>query len=175
MNWRLCVFLLACACYAQTAPPATIYQGPPPMATVAPAPTLPANWVGVGAGYTAGATPPVNGWASYATLVSGKGQLYSFSSYDIVAGASKPHNITTSARTGFATLLKVWGPVYVLGFGTAGVAASGTATTGAFSGGGIAVLKLGKTAWTLEGGWRVLKTPINGVQNVYEFGTGRTF
>jgi hypothetical protein len=69
----------------------------------------------------------------------------------------------------------MWGPVYVLGFGDGGIAATGANTTGAFSLGGMAVLKIAKTAWTIEVGVRKLKTPIAGNNNVYEFGTGRTF
>ena len=130
-------------------------------------PALPSNWVGAGAAY------PVAGWASYATLMSSKGQVYSFSSWDATVTKTRPHVIQSSARSGLATVLRTWGPVTLLGFAEAGVAAAQTTTTGAFSGGGVGVLKIGKTAWTIEVAVRVLKTPINGQQNEYELGTGR--
>jgi hypothetical protein len=136
---------------------------------------LPNNWVGAGVGFTSGAHPPVAGWASYAVKISDKGPLYSFSSYDITPSTTKPYTLQISTRTGFATVLRQWGPMNVIGFGDAGVATAVGATTGAFSGGGAAIWRIGKTAWTIEGCVRILKTAINGNNKVYEFGTGRTF
>ena len=93
----------------------------------------------------------------------------------------------TSVRTGFATVLRQWGPVYVLGFADAGMATAATVNTtagkttaattvtGAFSGAGAVIWQIGKTHWTLEGCIRYLATPINGNSRVLEFGTGRTF
>lgn len=144
-------------------------QTPPPAAV------SPSNWVGAGAAYTSGAAPPVAGWASYAVLVSGKGQVYSFSSYDVQSARTKPFSVVTTTRTGLATILKQWGPVYVLGFGTAGVAAATNATTGAYSGGGVAIWRISSTDWTLCLGIRIAKNAVLGTQNVYEFGFGRTF
>lgn len=152
----LFMVLTAVSCYAQTL-------------------TLPSNWVGAGAGFISGAHPPIAGWASYAILLSGKGQVYSFSSYDITQVPGKPLQLQTSARTGFATVLKTVGPIYVLGFGTAGIAATGANTAGAYSGGGIGVWRIGKTDWTLELGVRVAKSAISGTTNAYEFGAGRVF
>jgi hypothetical protein len=169
--------LLACLC-----PVAGAQTAAPPAAS-----PYPSNWVGVGAGFTSGATPPINGWASYAIKISDKGPIYSFSSYDIVSGKTKPFSIQTSVRTGFATVLRQWGPVYVLGFAdagmataatvktTAGTAVAATTVTGAFSGAGAVIWQIGKTHWTLEGCVRYLATPINGNSRVLEFGSGRTF
>ena len=141
----------------------------------AQAPTPPSNWIGAGAAYTAGGQPPIAGWASYAVLVSGKAGLYSFSSYDLTVTKTKPYAVQTSARTGMALVIRTIGPLTILGLGDAGMAQAPTALTSAFSGGGIGVYRIGKTAWTIELAVRRLKTPINGSANAYEFGTGRTF
>lgn len=180
MKRAIAILVFACLCLVAGAQsPAT--------------PQYPSNWVGVGAGFTSGATPPVAGWASYAIKISDKGPIYSFSSYDIVSGKTRPFSIQTSVRTGFATVLRQWGPVSLLGFGDAGMATAATTSataatptksatsvaattvTGAFSFAGAIVWQVGRTHWTIEGCARYLQTPINGNDKVYELGTGRTF
>jgi hypothetical protein len=142
--------------------------------TPAPA-TLPQNWIGAGMAFNQSASPQINGWASYATLLSRSGQVYSFSTYDVtpikVAGK---YTVQTSTRTGFALVVRTLGPITILGMADAGVAASSLTTGSAFSGGGIGVWKLGKTQWTIEAGARLLKT-TSGQQTMYEGGWGRTF
>ena len=130
------------------------------------------NWIGAGAGYNSAASPSVNGWASYATLLSKTQLLYSFSSYDVVPlKVNGKYTIQTSTRTGFALVVRNIGPITVLGLGDAGIAASSVKTGSAFSGGGIAVWRLGKTLWTLEAAVRRLQTSLP--QSVYEIGFGR--
>jgi hypothetical protein len=136
---------------------------------------LPQNWAGAGAALNQSSKPPVAGWFAYATLISEKGQLYSISTHDVFLSSTKPYTVQSSARTGLATVLRTIGPLVVLGLGDAGMVAGGTALGGAFSAGGIGVLRLGKTNWTIALGARVIKTSTGGNQNVYEFGTGRTF
>jgi hypothetical protein len=141
------------------------------------APVLPSLWMGAGAAFNSAATPQVNGWFSYAQLLSQKQQIYSFSTHDItplrVAGKL---TIQDSTRTGFAIVVRQFGPLTTLGLCDAGIAATGTASgtsvSSAFSGGALAVYQIGKTDWTLEAGYRLLKTTSS--QNVYEFGFGRT-
>lgn len=131
---------------------------------------LPQNWVGSGVGYNPGGAPKTTGWVSMALLLSQTGQLYSYSSYDMVpVKGSVP---TTSARTGFATVIRNIGPVWIFGFGTAGMAQN-TSLTSAFSGGGIGVWQL-KSGLTVELGARVLKAgSVN--QTIYEFGLGKSW
>lgn len=140
---------------------------------VTSAASLPTNWCGMGGAYNGKG----GGWLSYAILLSGKGQVYSFSSYDITLSATKPRTLQSSTRTGFATVLRSLGPLFLLGFGDAGAATNGSNVGGAFSGGGILVVKLGKTDWTLEGAVRYVKANATGQpgQTVYEFGVGRSF
>jgi hypothetical protein len=141
------------------------------VAVGASAQTMPADWVGVGAGYNAGGSPKVTAWASLAILVNEKSQVYSYSTYDVIPqrGAIP----VTSARTGAATVLRTFGPsVYLLGFATIGAATSGTATTGSVSGGGILVYRF-TPSWTVECAVRA----VNGsaTNKVVEFGFGRVF
>jgi hypothetical protein len=134
--------------------------------------TLPANWAGAGSAWNPNSKPPVAGWVSYATtLKSGSGN-YSFTSYDILL--SKKSQPITSARTGFATILRQYGPVLILGFGDAGIAAGATVTASAFSGGGVAVIQLGK-GWSIALPARYIKSAAGVNQMVYEIGIGRSF
>lgn len=133
--------------------------------------TLPANFAAAGAAYS----PGWAGWASYANLISEKGQLYSFTTHDITRTASKPYTLQSSVRTGFATVMRRAGPITVLAFGDAGMSAAGTSLGGAFSGGGVGIVQLGKTNWAVVVAARTLKTAIGGQQQVYEVGFGRIF
>ena len=138
---------------------------------------LPQNWAGAGAAYNSETRPAVAGWFSYAVLISQKGSLYSFTSHDVFLSSVKPYTVETSVRSGLATVVRSVGPIIVLGFGDAGFTAGGTSIGGAFSGGGIGVIRLGKTNWTLELAARVIKSSINptGNQTVYEIGAGRVW
>jgi hypothetical protein len=162
---RLSILILACVMCA---------FGQTPAATGAPPEPLAQNWIGAGMAWNQSATPQLNGWASYATLLSRSGQVYSFSTYDVtpiqVAGK---YTVQTSTRTGLAVIVRTLGPITILGMADAGVSATSLTTGSAFSGGGIGVYKLGKTEWTIEAGARLLKTN-GGQQTMYEFGFGRT-
>lgn len=143
--------------------------------SVSLAQSLPSNWAGAGAAYSDSIRPPVSGWFSYAMLISEKGALYSFTTHDITSSRERPYTMQTSIRTGLATLMRRIGPIAVLALGDAGMAGAGSSLGGAFSGGGIAILQIGHTHWTLELAVRRIKTTIGETQSVYEFGTGRTW
>jgi hypothetical protein len=132
--------------------------------------TIPANWMGAGAGYNPGGSPKTTAWASLAILMNESSQLYSYSTYDVIP--QRRAVPVTSARTGAATVLRRFGPsLYLLGFATVGAATSSTATTGSVSGGGILLYRF-KPGWTMEGAVRA----VNGsTSKVVEFGLGRTF
>lgn len=154
---RLAIFAICCPLLAQIDRP------------------LPNNWAGTGAAYASFARPPVSGWFSYAVLVSEKGALYSFTTHDITSSKTRPYTIQTSVRTGLATLIRRIGPIALLGFGDAGMAGAAESLGAAFSGGGIGILQIGRTNWTLEIAVRRIKTTIGASQSVYEFGAGRTW
>lgn len=139
-----------------------------------PLASLPNSWMGAGAAWDQYTTPQVAGWASYAKLVSSSGQLYSFTSWDATSSRARPYTAQTSVRSGLASVVRRFGPVYLLGFGDAGMAAAAGDFGGAFSGGGIVVIKLGKTNFTLELAARVLKVAGQTNHVIYEFGFGRT-
>jgi hypothetical protein len=133
---------------------------------------LPQNWYGAGASWNGQAA----GWASYAHLLSSSGQVYSYTTYDVTRTKERPY-VTSSARTGAAIVLRTLGPLTILGLADAGVATASTVTSGAFSGGGLAFVRLGKTDWTICGGARVVKAAATGAgdQTVYEAGIGRVW
>jgi len=148
---------------------------PAPAPVAAPAVAYPSTWYGVGAAWNSAASPKFNGWGSLAILAQKSVPLYSFTSYDVNAVRSgKGYQLKDSARTGVAMVIKQIGPANVLALGDAGAATSNTATTGAFSGGGGIVVKLGGGKWTLCGFARVLKINGSANQTVYELGFGRT-
>ena len=61
-----------------------------------------------------------------------------------------------STRTGFATPVRSFGAnLFLIALATAGVAQSSTATTGAFSGGGLLMVRF-KTDWTFQIGARIV-------------------
>lgn len=133
-------------------------------------PPLPSNWVGAGAGYNPSGSPIATGWMSVAVLLNQSSKVYSYSSYDAIP--QKNAVPVMSARTGFATVLRNFGPqLFLLGFGTAGIAQSATAVQGSFSGGGMLVYQF-KNGWTGEGGMRIASGTAD---KIIEFGFGRSF
>src|SRR5579872_6507856 len=84
---------------------------------------LPANFACAGSAFNAASHPPVAGFFSYATLISDRGQLYSFSTHDVFLSQTKPYTVQSSVRTGLATVFRTLGPIVILGVGDAGVAA----------------------------------------------------
>jgi len=136
---------------------------------------LATNWIGAGGGYSALSAPPASGWLAMANLVSAPAQLYAFTCHNVTSSKTKPYTIQTTETTGLATVIRTFGPVAILGFGQSGVAASGTSVGGAFSGGGVGVIRLGKTNWTLVLSVEHLKTSIGGTQDLWKFGAGRAW
>jgi hypothetical protein len=156
---------------------------PIPQST-APTFTYPNVWLGAGGAYTSQSTPNVAGWMSVAKMLSQSGPVYSYTTTDYTSARSKPFTLQSSVRTGLGTVVRQWGPVSVIGLADAGTAlaakpvmgvgpSTGTSVGGAFSGGGFAVWRFGKTGqFTVEAGARILKTTIGGSQVVVEFGLG---
>lgn len=137
---------------------------------------LPSNWAGAGGSYNAASRPVVAGWFSYANLLSEKGQIYSITTHDLFLSQAKPYTVQSSVRTGIAAVVRQFGPITVLGLGDAGMAAGGSSIGGAFSGGGIGLIKLGKTNWSIALGARILQAATaGGSQTIYTIGFGRTF
>jgi len=104
----------------------------------------------MGSGYSSADSPHFGGWAALALPVSQSQGIYSYTLYQAAPVAGRAPTISTT--TGVAMILRSFatkrGTLYVLGLTTAGAAVSGTATTGAFSGGGIGV-------WKFPGGFTV--------------------
>ncbi len=142
---------------------------------------LPANWAAMGASYNSVSKPPLAGWFAYAHLISESAQLYSYSAHDVFLSPTKPYTIMSSIRSGLATPLRTIGNctgtcLMALGLGEAGMAAGGTSLAGAFSGGGVGILKFGKTHWTLAIGGQMLKVAGGvGSQTLIFAGFGRAF
>ena len=135
----------------------------------APAP-LPQNWIGAGGGYSQMA-PHATVWLSYAHLASDAQQIYLWGTYDFLLMRGKVP--TYLFEPGVSKVLLRAGRFYVLGIATAGVAQSGTATTAAFSGEGMAVYRF-KNGATIEFIARQLKA--GGMTGPgYKFGGGWTW
>jgi hypothetical protein len=141
----------------------------------------PENWAGAGSAYNQFAQPQVSGWAAFATKLSDKGPIYSFTEYTLTSARTKPFTAQTSTTTGVATPLKVLSPnkngawtVTLFGMATGGMATSNSTVGGAFAGGGVLILRLGLSNWTLVGGAQYLTTTQN-KQTIYSFGVGRSF
>ena len=141
----------------------------------------PQNWGGAGASYNQAATPQVSGWGAFATLLSNSGPIYSFTEYQITSAKTKPWTAQTSTTTGIATPLKVLLPskdgtwtISVFGMATGGLATSQSTVSGAFAGGGVGIIRVGKTNWDIVLGAQFLSTAAN-KQTVYSFGIGRSF
>ena len=162
-----------------TAPAASI-PAPAPAPALAPAPapaTLPVNWFGTGAAYSSLSRPGISGWYSYALLLSNSARIYSFTTHDITSTRTRPYTLQSSVRTGIAPVIRQFGPVTILGFGDAGMAGADNSIAAAFSGGGVVVVQLGKTDWTVVGCVRQFKSNVAGAdsQQIYELGFGRTW
>lgn len=100
------------------------------------------NWAGVGSEYSSSTAPHFTGWAAIALPIVSSEQLYSYSMYQTIPSTGKVPTVSTT--TGLATILRTFpipkrGAIYLMGLATAGAANTGTATTGAFAGGGMLV------------------------------------
>lgn len=135
-------------------------------------PVIPQGLLAAGASYNVKASPRVGGWVSLANLVAKSGGgTYAYSTMDLLERKGKP---MTSIRTGAAQLLHAYGPISVLALVQAGIATSASATTGAFSGGGVFVYRPKRTDWAVIGEIRAV-TAGGVTQPVFEIGFGRTF
>jgi hypothetical protein len=82
------------------------------------------NYVGIGAGYNGGTTPNFNVTATFATLITRSGGLYSFTSGDYYSARTKPYSVTSSLRTGVAMTIRSWSRFTLLEMFNAGAAGS---------------------------------------------------
>jgi|SRR5579863_680767 len=136
---------------------------------------LPTDWIGEGATYGSQSSPKFNGWTGYATLISQKSQLYSYTTLDFTTPKTQPYVSQSNFRTGIATPLRQFGPVMVLGLATAGASTSAISIGGSFSSGALAVWQLGKSrVWTIEFGAVLLKNPAGASYTSYTIGWGRS-
>jgi hypothetical protein len=122
----------------------------------------------------------MTGGVTEASLISGTGLgLYSFNTWDVsVYKSSITGQLTyqSSPRTGLAMILRNFGPIYLCGFGNMGVATAGSSASFAYSGGGMALWKIGRGQWSAFFGAHVLNTgALGGTTLVPELGIGRTF
>jgi hypothetical protein len=161
--------LISGALLAQTKAPAT-------------APALPANWYGAFASYDSSSSPGLAAGATEASLLSQGAQVYSYNSWDVTLikqpkGSAMAYTYQSSPRTGMAMILRTMGPISIIGFGNLGVATAGQNASLATSGGGVVLIKLGKTTpWSLFAGAHVLNTgALGGTKTIPEFGIGRSF
>jgi hypothetical protein len=151
----LAFFLGGALAFAQTPPPET-------------------SWLGAGASYSQESTPQGAGLLAYATQVSAKGEIWSFSEYLITSSKSKPWTPQTSTTTGIWNPLKKFGFLTLGTFYQAGVATS-SSTGLALSGGGMLIAKPWKDKpWTFGLAVQYLSTNSN-KQTVYSFVVGRTW
>lgn len=169
----LSLLLLATSLGAQTPapPPPTEY----PRTYLVPA-TLPKTFVAAGVAWNQYSTPQINGWASYGNLISASAGVYSFTSYDVTSVSRSPFRVQTSTRTGFAYYLKSAGRVDLFALGDIGVALAPSTGPGtniglAYSGGGMATVRLGR-GWALVIPIRTFKSALSDKQTIFEIGFG---
>jgi hypothetical protein len=130
------------------------------------------SWVGIGAGYNPTGSPKATGWASYAKCSIQSQGIYAYYTEDAIPVKGKVP--TLSNRAGAGIVMRSFGPnIFLVALATAGVAQTSTATTGAFSGGGLLFLRF-HTDWTVQAGARIVSA--GGVNSpIYELGLGRSF
>ena len=100
--------------------------------------------------------------------------VYSISELDFTVVGNilkkQPVTVQTSARTGAAVWLRSFGQFNLFGLANAGVATTGTNSSGAFAGGGMLTFP---TRWkALYGtiGIRILSSSVGGTQTLIESG-----
>jgi hypothetical protein len=125
----------------------------------------PAQWAGAGATFNQYSAPQINGILVYAKrLTDNNYPTYSFSSVNILSMEKSPFRVMTTVETGVSQFVTKFGPFNVYGLGTMGMAASGnvggTETGVVFSGGGLALAKLGR-GWSIGPVLRVIKPAIS--------------
>jgi hypothetical protein len=100
------------------------------------------NYVGIGAGYNGGTTPNLNVTATFATLITKSGGLYSFTSGDYYSARTKPYSVTSSLRTGVALVIRGWSRFTLLEMFNAGAAGGGGGVAPSLGVGVIGMVRL---------------------------------
>ena len=100
------------------------------------------NYVGIGAGYNGGTTPNFNVTATFATLITRSGGLYSFTSGDYYSARTKPYSVTSSLRTGVAMTIRSWSRFTLLEMFNAGAAGSSGGVAPSLGVGAIGMVRL---------------------------------
>lgn len=127
----LTIFALSFALAAQTATP-----------TPTPEPAAgPANIYAAGISYHAGASPAVAGTALYVHLVASPG-TYAFTAIDALPASARPFVVTTNVSAGIAQKLATIAGVPIYVPASAGFSFSGANAGWAWSGGGMAVIRV---------------------------------
>lgn len=108
----------------------------------AQAPNEPSNYVGVGAGFNGGTTPNLNVTATFATLITKSGGLYSFTSADYYSARTKPFSVTSSLRTGIAMVVRSWSRFTLLEMFNAGAAGGAGGVAPSLGVGAIGMVRL---------------------------------
>jgi hypothetical protein len=157
LKFTLILIILALSVQAQSTVPVTTTT------------SLPNNWVGAWASWDG----RFGGGASYATLISGKGQVYSFTSYMQSVAPSKPFRLLSTTETGLAMLMRQIGPISMFAFAQGGQTNNGTTVTASFSGGGLVTIRLGKTNWDVAAAIQPSTSGIAGQTRAYKLGLGR--
>lgn len=137
---------------------------------------LPTELYACGVALNSAATPNVQGWITHGNLV-GNG-FYFLQSYDVspiphsstpVAGLNIP-KLQSQARLGTALYLRNLSKrVMLFGLGDAGIAADGESIGSSLSGGGMAVIALGK-GFSLPLGFRIIRNSETGTTYVPQIG-----
>ena len=132
------------------------------------------SFYGAGLSLYPQSSPKPTGWAAAMVTMSAPQRVYSISEIDFTAVGNilrgQPVSIQTSARTGAAVWLRAFGRVNLFGLANAGVATTGTNSSGAFAGGGMVTFP---TRWkALYGtiGVRILSSATGGTQTLIETG-----
>lgn len=133
----------------------------------APAPQIQSVYA-AGISWNQSATPAIAGTALYARAVDSSG-TFAFTAIDVLPTWAKPFTVTTNIGVGVAQKVFSIGKVPVFIPTTAGVSWTGTNTGWAWSTGGLASIKLGKSHWHLFPMFRVARSSVSngsGVQPI---------
>ncbi len=161
---KLILFLaIALGCRAQVFLP----PGTTPAVKAAPLP----DWYGGGAGFG----PHWSTWASLAHPVSQSQAAFSYTVYESVLKRGTVPTVTTT--TGLGTIVRSYvlprGTFYIFAIATVGASTTSTATTGAFTGEGMALWKW-KNGYTAE--FIASEETAGGVvTRTFKLGWGKTF
>ena len=121
-----------------------------------------------GTGFYADTKPHFTGHASLLIDVDGTGRNFSFTTVEMRGLANGQPVYST--RTGFARLIQAQGKLSFFALANAGVAASPSATSGAFAGGGAAAYQFSKRAALIVTGQALDAPTASGWQPVVQLG-----